>query len=164
MKKLHEIVKERIEKEQTLKSLFESFETNKNKLISEINGLKRIEDIAQNNIDIIKVQLAETILNIHGDPYGKADITFNSPVIAELAINDIANNCLHMKTKYFGNKKYEGYYQRSNHEYGFGPKHGTIVDEIGLKSNVRNRELTDDEKDACIYYIKNYMKLNDKKI
>jgi len=160
MKKLYEIVKERSEKETMLIDLTTVYENGFKKLQNEINELKRLENVSGQGLDVIKVQLAETILNIYGNPYGNADSKFNKPTIAELAVIDIANGCPFMKTMYFGNKKYEGYYQRSNHSYGCGPKHGSIVDEIGLKNTVRNRELTDDEKDACIYYIKNYTLIN----
>ena len=61
-----------------------------------------------------------------------------------------------MKKQYFGNKRYSGYYQESSHSYGMGPSHGSIVDEVGLKQDARKRDLTDEEKDACIYYLKNY--------
>lgn len=72
--------------------------------------------------------------------------------IAEAAIIDIANGCKYLKSRYFGNKRYSGFYQRCDSKYGSGPRHGSTVDRIGLKNP--STELTDDEKDACIYYLK----------
>lgn len=57
-------------------------------------------------------------------------------------------------TGYFGVKNYSGFGdQREDHEYGFGPKHGSIVFAVGL--NERKRELTDDEREAALYYLIN---------
>jgi hypothetical protein len=154
MKKLYEIIKERFEKQQELSQKTKAFNIECELLNKSIDELLRLENIAQTGLDLEKIQIAETILAIYGDPFGKADITFNLPTIAELAIIDIANDCKHLRTNFFGNKRYESYYQRCNCKYGYGPSHGSIVDSIGL-INIKH-QFTDDEKDACIYYIKNY--------
>ena len=154
MRKLHEIVKERSEKQQELELKRKTFEGESYVLNIEIEELKRLENVAQAGLDLQKVQAAEAVLSVTGDPYGGADSSFGSPTIAELAIVDIATGCKHLKAEYYGNKRYESYYQRSNHPYGYGPRHGSIVDEIALKHP--DVELSDEEKDACIYYLKNY--------
>ncbi len=165
MRKLNEIVKDLAAKQAELKQLSHEFKAKSDRIKFEIEELSRLENIGGNGIDLEKIQLAESIMYIYGNPYGKADSKFNCPTIAEEAIIDIANDCPHLISQFFGNKRYESFYQRTNCEYGYGPRHGSIVDEIGLKSSVRSREcvekslLTDDEKDACIYYIKNFASL-----
>lgn len=154
MKRLHEIVKTRIDKENELSEKRKIFEQEKNKLISEIKELKRLENVGSQGIDLLKVQMAENIIFIKGNPLGKIDS--GTTTILDLAINDIAENFHHLKNAYFGNKSYEAFYQRYNCEYGLGPKHGSVVDMIGLKSQYRDKLITDEEKDACIYYLKNY--------
>ena len=59
-------------------------------------------------------------------------------------------NNLH--TQYFATKDYSGFYhQRSDCDYGYGPKHGSIVFAIGLRSP--QEELTDYQRDCCIYLL-----------
>lgn len=157
MKKLHEVVKERHERQKELNLKTKTFKEEESRLDSEIEELLRLENVAQEGLDIAKIQIAEDILDVRGNIYGKTDWGSGVPTIAELAIVDIAEDCEFMKSKYFGNKQYEGYYQRCNSEYGYGPRHGSIIDRIGLKNP--KTKLTDDEKDACIYYIKNYNKI-----
>lgn len=58
------------------------------------------------------------------------------------------------ETSYFGVKNYSGFGdQREDHSYGMGPRHGSIVFAVGLKQP--RRDLTDDERDAAIYYLLN---------
>lgn len=156
MKKLYEIVKERFEKQNELSQKTETFKKEQAKLKSEIQELLRLENVAQNGLDLDKVQIAEKLIRISGNPFGKtSDVTkFGGVVIAECAIVDIAEDCKKMRTQFFGNKKYESFYQRCDCKYGYGPAHGSIVDRIGLIDT--SHQFTDDEKDACIYYIKNY--------
>lgn len=156
MKKLFEIVKERYAKQVELFNLTKEFKTKETCLENEIKELKRLENIGENNLDLQKIQIAETLLIIRGNPYGNAESEFGKPPIANVAIIDIANGCPTLKSHYFGNKRYGGYYQRCDCSYGSCPTHGSIVDEIGLQSEARTKDLTDDEKDACIYYLKNY--------
>ncbi len=156
MKKLFEIVKERDDLQKALKELVDSFGKSKEDLEYKISELERIEEVAENGIDIDKIQIAESVIFVSGNPYGKtSDVTqFHNPCIAEKAIIDIANGCKFLKTNFFGNKTYESFYQGCSCEYGFGPKHGSIVDRIELRNP--KKELSDNEKDACIYYLKNY--------
>lgn len=159
MKKLHEIVKERFEKQKELSRITDEFKKEQKRLDSEIQELVRLESVGENGIDLEKVQIAECVIYIHGDPYGRVD--GGGITIADLAVVDIAKGCEFMKNKYYGNKTYSGYYQRCNCEYHMGPTHGGIKDEIGLRSNYREKELTDEQKDACIYYIKNYKAISE---
>lgn len=158
MKKLHEIVKEKTSLQQELNKLTEKFEEKKKELMKGILKMDRLERISLTGADISKVQIAETILYVEGNIYGNTDNMhkFYEKHIAVEAINDIANGCEKLKKEYFGNKEYSGFYQRCDCSYGMGPTHGGIVDRIGLINP--KRKLTDDEKDACIYYLGNYNK------
>jgi hypothetical protein len=162
MKKLHEIVNERVDKSKQLQNARKEFEKLEKNLNLEINELIRLENISTEGVDLEKVQLAETIIYIRGNPFGIID--GGGVRISDLAISDIAKNCEHLKTEFYGNKTYEGYYQRCNCSYGMGPRHGGIRDEIGLNPDARKRDLTSDEKDACIYYINNYSKIKEQKV
>lgn len=159
MKKLFEIVSEKNSLIKQREELKKAYEKSLKILNGNISELERLESLSQDN-NIEKIQLAETVLYVYGNPYGS---TSDSATIAQQAINDIAIGCTHLRKEFFGNKRYDGYYQGSDHPYGYGPKHGSICDEIGLRPDARKRELTDDEKDACIYYLKNYQKIAEQK-
>lgn len=149
---LNEIVKERSDKEKELISETNCFNKKRDKLNSKIDELKRLEEIALLGFNIGWIQIALHYLDCRGDINGIIDN--GSKPLSELAIIDISNDCKHMKKMYFGNKRYEGLYQRSNHTYGMGPSHGSIVDRIGLRDP--KKELSSNEKDACIYFLKKY--------
>ena len=153
MKKLFQIVQERTQKQSEWSNLKREFDEKSKSLTREIERLKELENVAQQGINIELVQLAETVIYVRGNPYAKTD---DPGILADLAVNDIANGCTHLKKEFFGNKTYSGYYQRCDCTYGYGPSHGGIRDEVGLHSEARKRELNDEEKDACIYYLKNY--------
>lgn len=154
MKRLHELVKERTELERELYLLRREFDEKREKLTKQINELSRLETIGVTGFEVVRVQLAESILEIRGEPWN----IVGGRNLIDCAVEDIANGCQHLKHKFFGNKRYEGYYQACDCEYGYGPKYGCIVDEVRLKCG-RTRELTDEEKDACIYYLRNYKKI-----
>jgi hypothetical protein len=155
MKKLFEIVAERHKKQIELESLKKEFEAKEESLSFEIRILSKLENSVLNGCDVIKIQLAESVLEIDGNPYGNTDVRDKS--LAERAIIDIANNNTQLlRRQFFGNKRYDGFYEEWSGSYGSGPTHGSIVDEVGLKRDARTRDLTDDEKDAAIYYLKNF--------
>jgi len=119
-----------------------------------LKELRRLQDMACGGINIDYVQIAERVIAVEGKPHAITNDTQNGKTIADEAIEDIALGCPHLKAQYFGNKRYEGFYQRCDCEYGYGPRHGYIVDRIELKHR-GSTVLTDEEKDACIYYLKN---------
>jgi hypothetical protein len=149
--KLFEIVKDRVSLEEDLTELHDKYTSESNKLISKINELRRLESLNKVGLDTDRIQKAETLIKVYGDIY-----TISEPPksIAELAIEDIAYDCKHLCKEFYGNKRYESFYQRSDHQYGFGPKHGSIVDYIGLRKP--NINLSDEDKNNCIYYLQNY--------
>lgn len=69
------------------------------------------------------------------------------------AKQDLATGCKKLKTVYFGQKRYEGFDQREDHKYGYGPRHGYIYQSIGLKNP--ERELSDEQIEACLYTLEN---------
>lgn len=150
MKKLHEIIKEKTELTKELSELRVAFEKNADMLKSKISDLERLEKIGTSidaKLDLEKIQIAESVLIIGGNPIGKN--------INRRAILKIANNPEYLQTNFIGNKRYEGFYQECDCEYGYGPRHGNIVDRIGLKSNARSNGISEEQRDACIYYLTN---------
>jgi hypothetical protein len=59
-----------------------------------------------------------------------------------------------LRTGYFGCKNYDRWHhQREDHPYGYGPRHGSTVFAIELRSEHRKAELSPEAKHACIYYL-----------
>lgn len=83
----------------------------------------------------------------------------------EEAIQRILSGGGPMFQEYSGTKSYDRWHgQHSNHPYGMGPRHGYIIFQIGLISPIRQREtkaLTEDEINACVYYLRNLEKIQD---
>lgn len=56
--------------------------------------------------------------------------------------------------EHYGTKRYDGWHgQRCDCARGMGPRHGSIIFSIGLTD--QSRELTETERDACIYFLLN---------
>ena len=155
MKKLFQVVKEKDELQKEKLNLTKAYKQKCDELDDKINELKRLEAIGSDGLDLDKIQMAEKIIYCHGNPDGSCE----GEVLTELAAIDIANDHPHLSKRYFGNKRYSGFYQRTDCSYGMGPSHGGIVDEVGMKNESRGQMLCDEEKDACIYYLKNYSKI-----
>lgn len=112
-----------------------------------IKELQRQREIIMNGLNQNYISTAEEILYVGG----LRNNYYDSTVVRD-AINDIVNNCVKIKNEYFGSKNYSGWtYQREDHKYGYGPKHGHIVFEIGLRNP--KQELTEEEKECCLYYL-----------
>jgi len=152
--KLFEIVTEKQAIEIALDIERKKFDEFVAKSTARLKELRRLQDMACGGINIDYVQIAEKVIAVEGKPHAITNDTQNGKTLADIAIEDIALGCPYLTTKYLGNKKYEGFYQRCDCEYGYGPRHGYIVDRIELKRD-RNIGITDEEKDACIYYLKN---------
>lgn len=116
--------------------------------------------VAAEGMNLEAIAAAERVLYIRGE-YAKAG-TDRAEVLQD-AIAQIATG---EKRGYrglwheaFGTKSYAHWYgQRSDHEYFFGPKHGSLIFQVGLLADIRSREvqeLSDAEKEACVYYLTN---------
>ncbi|NTG73259.1 hypothetical protein G6M02_07940 [Agrobacterium rhizogenes] len=114
-------------------------------------------------IDYDKVELAKTVIYVHGS-YARAGED-RASVIAD-AMKQIATGEPVRKVygdlwlRYFGTKNYDRWSgQRSDHPYFMGPGHGSIVFEVGLVEKVRKErqwaDLSAAEIEAAIYYLVN---------
>lgn len=113
--------------------------------------------IAVSCFDAGKILLAEHVIDVHG-LYVKAGE--DRAAQREAAIADILAGGVKLKGEYFGTKDYAHWHgQSSNHPYGYGPKHGSVIFSIGLTEPVRRRDttppLTEEEIEAAVYYLRN---------
>lgn len=106
-----------------------------------------------------KVQIAMSVLYLWGSYRngGKDRNEVLSDAIKYFISPAEAKEYRDLKNVYFGTKNYDRWYgQASYHEYGYGPKHGSTVFAVGLKEGARKRDLTDQEREACIYVMRNF--------
>lgn len=155
MNSLSTIVRARVAKQSKLAKLRADFRDKKIVLEDEIKALERLEKIGSKGIQPEVVKIAEKVLDVRGEPFIKTDGGGRSILLE--AIDDIGTGVQKLRHAFFGNKRYEGFYQRCDCYYGMGPRHGHIVDYIGLRDGFRvNVPLTPEQTDACIYYLNNY--------
>lgn len=144
-----------------------------------------IIQLLSDNIDVKKYHLARTVVYTRGW-WAKAG-TEKSSIITD-AIKWFSEGCVrydsgqrnHYKNlfhHYYGTKSYDRWDgQRSDHEYGFGPRHGSIIFQFGLIDDVRKRKnfiesnsnaaddiqdlITPEEREAVLYYLNNLPKID----
>jgi hypothetical protein len=110
-------------------------------------------------LDVEKVRVAKTVIYVQGIAANSkgGDNGTGEGVRTEAvndAIQDLIKNCPYMRNQYIGVKNYVHFGdQREDHKYGYGPKYGSTVFSIGLKQEVMDRPLTDEEIEAAIYYL-----------
>ncbi|BCJ86484.1 hypothetical protein [Effusibacillus dendaii] len=115
--------------------------------MKEIEELKRQKEMCLKGIDLNKIKIAESLLRVKGLSYGQ----YNDRCVTE-AIKDIAQGAPKMSEGYFGVKNYAHWtHQESDHPYGYGPRHGSIVFSVGLKNP--KEKLTEEQKECCLYYL-----------
>ncbi len=78
----------------------------------------------------------------------------------EAAIQDLLKGAPQMHREYFGTKSYDRWHgQACDCSYGMGPRHGSIIFEIGLTREARTRDLTEEEINAAVYYLRSLEKI-----
>lgn len=134
-----------------------------NRIRADIRERYLILEASKDGIDLAKVALAKTVVFTRGTYANGGDdrASVVEDAIAQLATGEpIRPGYGDLWRVAFGTKTYSGWYgQRSDHEYGFGPRHGFIIFQVGLVDEVRkNRahtDLTPDEIEAAVYYLTN---------
>jgi hypothetical protein len=144
------------------KSLLADHEKSSAAETSRLRGLIEKENTAilqiGQGLDFEKISLAETVMYVSGDfqKAGEDREKCRTQAVHWFATNESRGRYGNLKFEYFGTKSYDRWYgQGSDHEYGFGPRHGSIIFSIGLEREARQRDLTPEEREACIYYLLN---------
>jgi hypothetical protein len=130
---------------------------------AEIQKCRQVLNFSAEGIDFDKVALAKTIINVSGRyaSGGTDRASVVSDAIRQLSTGEpIRPYYGDLWRISFGTKNYAHWIgQRSDHEYGCGPRHGSVVFSVGLTRDVRERrnhaDLTPDEIEAAIYYLTN---------
>ena len=131
------------------------------RLREEIRKRETILSMAEGGVDADKVTVARTV--VYATDYSRGGEDRNSvrqDAIKQFATGEPVRKYYGDLWKFFfGTKNYDRWVgQRSDCEYGYGPKHGSTCFEIGITKETREREQTDltpDEIEAVIYFLVN---------
>lgn len=129
------------------------------RLRNEIRKRHEILKLTEAGIDFEKVKLARTVIFAGDYSQGGADrASCVSDAIKQLSTGENVGY-RGLWFKYFGTKNYDRWGgQRSDHDYGYGPRHGSICFAVGINADVRARSprvLTEEETEAAIYFLLN---------
>lgn len=124
-------------------------------LRAELTDAENSIRLEADGIDQAKVMLAEHVLSVYGH-YARSGEDRAS--VIEDAITDLLAGGVKLREQAFGTKDYAHWHgQRSDHSYGCGPRHGSLIFQVGFtRSHLENpRPLTGDEIEAAVYYLRN---------
>ena len=157
-----EIEKHLLELNETLKKVTEAYVRQRDELECAIKQQKQKLQLLLDGSDLQRVELAESVLKVRG-LYKNAGEDRRS--VIEDAIKEFASNRgAAFAHKYFGTKDCAHWHgQRCDCSYGMGPKHGWIVFSIGLESEARKRDLSDEELNAVLYYLRSIDRIQNSK-
>lgn len=134
-----------------LKAMIEAHTEAEAALRLEITEHRRTVGYLSSDLDLAKIDAARKILYVRGCYTEGGDD--RGGVVAD-AIQDLLNGKPRLRTTLLATKSFDRWHgQRSDHAYGYGPRHGTIVFGIGLWQQARDRDLTPDEIEAAIYFL-----------
>lgn len=150
-------------------------ESNLRRLDATLDDCKRREAILTADLDLGRIDRARKLIAAgslwparwDGQRYSldARDLaTEPSPsrlAVVQSAIDDLATATDRLKREFFGLKNYEGFSnQRTDCQYGYGPRHGSIIFRVGLTDAAREyRGFTNAERDDAIYYLRNLARI-----
>lgn len=126
----------------------------------ELSLAEQAIQVASQGIDLQLISVAESVIYVGGSytNAGEDKRSVLDDAIAQIATGEKQSRS-NLWSEYFGTKDYAHWHgQRSDHGYGYGPRHGSVIFSIGFKLPVRDRcpqELTEEERQACVYYLTN---------
>jgi hypothetical protein len=123
------------------------------KLALEHELLDKARYALMHSLDLASIQTAKKYIYTEGL---KRRYDGEMPRALYDCIIDCSNGFKKIRNEYFGCKDYDRFSgQRCDCNYGYGPSHGHIVAEIGLRSTWRDKADSIEETDACaiVYYL-----------
>lgn len=127
------------------------------KLQSELQRAEQQRGLAEFDLDYDRVDRCErSIVEVKGE----LEDNERAQVVAD-AIRVISEGGAPLFKRYFGTKRYDRWSnQREDHDYGYGPKHGSIVFSVGLVKEIREREaMFESEIEDAIWYLSNLKRI-----
>lgn len=142
-----------------------AFETERDSLRKRIDALMKERQIVNDGLDLNQIQIAEECMIFQGNPgevrhgaYSDQDRSSVRGKAIQDAIRIIASTDDPFRKEYIGVKNYSGFGdQREDHSNGMGPRHGSIV--FSIRRRAFDGTLTEEQRNACIYYLMNWQKI-----
>ena len=155
MKTLTEAFKDYHEANDELARLRKEFLSKEEELKGKISENSHLIELSHSLIDIGKVQLAETIIYVTkytGDGEQGGCIV---DAIKQFSLGKPLEY-KNLWKEFFGTKDYDRWSsQRSDHTYGYGPRHGSTNFKVAIRTSKKQSDLTPEEVEAVIYYLTN---------
>jgi hypothetical protein len=158
--RLAELTRQRDEARRKLEEEHERHEQAVADWEADIELIEQERRAIQRGLIYSEIKLAEELLYVRGSAariaeHGSGEPYDREPNPVEDAISDIAEGGEKLQRRYFAFKQYDRWHaQRSDHKYGYGPRHGSVVFAIGLTSAGRKSvPLGEAERNACIYLL-----------
>lgn len=128
-----------------------AFDAEQDAMAKRLHTMRRNLAVDAVGLDRQKIERARNVLEIRGSFSRGGD---ERASVVRDAINVLLDGKPDLRTKYFGTKSYDRWHgQRSDHCYGYGPKHGSVIFAIGLRGDYREADLTPKEVEACVYFL-----------
>lgn len=144
---------QRIELQQKIAAEKSRHEVESRKLTASLAETTRLITASSSGLNIDLIKLAESVMEVSGS-FEKAGEDRQRALLK--AIDDLATGAQAIKKSYFGTKMYARWHgQYVECSYGYGPSHGHVIFSIGLRSSHVGQQLSAEEIDACLYYLRN---------
>lgn len=154
---LTELVQKLSEAKKKKLQLMNQYQINLSSINSEISTISKHLSITNVGLDLEMVNRGMLVIEF-GETKG---IDERNKCVND-AISDLAGGAKKLNERYFGTKDYAHWNdQREDHEYGYGPKHGSIVFRVGLRREYLRKELTPEDIECAIYCLLNINKINE---
>lgn len=116
-------------------------------LTAEAEKLLTLKKQVMLGADVDRIANAEAVIYIRGFKRLREDMI-------QRAINDALADFKHLRVRTLSIKDYERFSgQEVDCEYGYGPSHGYIVSEIGLKKPDKETVYSEDQLEDVIYFL-----------
>lgn len=163
---LTDAVTKKLDAQNQIKDLRETLQREEKRLQAIIDEANAALVMKANDLDIAKIDIAETIIRVSDYSRGGSDRkSCIDDAIKQFATGKAESYYKDLWSVYFGTKNYDRWSgQRHDCQYGYGPRHGSTVFRIETTSAARTRkqsDLTADEVEAVIYYLLNIERIQD---
>ncbi len=142
------------------KKVFDAYRESVNIKIAEI---RKDISLYKSSIDAKKINHAMSILRLEFPGENRRYDSLKKTVLpiydslVNAAMTDLVSGLKILKKEYIGQKKYQGFDQRCDCEYGYGPSHGYIYQSIGLYNP--KKELSEYDIECCLYLLENILEV-----
>jgi len=148
--------------------IISEYEKSMSEIDKDLLKVRQQKSLKAADFNLDKINLAESVITIRGSASKVVGDSNSRSEAVKSAIEDIASaGSESIMKSFFGVKNYSGFGdQGSDHPYGICPRNGSIVFSVGLKESIRKRVpflLTEEEKEAAIYYLLNIKKIQSEK-